>query len=176
MELERDIDKYVTQACQDLKCRFRSDYSEISTQNAFRQLYAEFRVSQYIRQHMEKYALIVALGSDFFFVKNFPIQSIKNINEETILLSDMNDAEGYTNGVYVGKPTPVIKVMSRFQNLSEYDQLQRDYERILLESVLKNNLNREVIDLPFCKKRANGVVYLGPKFPEHFKKSCLKSS
>lgn len=73
--------------------------SEISSFNALRQLYTEYRVGCYIERNKEKYDIVIATCSDNYFCNKLDINEIEEclINKNIIYISPMNDAGGYTN-------------------------------------------------------------------------------
>lgn len=161
------IDELVALRCRKHLCKLRyddePDYRHL-TKNAFRQMYAESAVARFLRARVHEYSVAVASGPDFAYIQDLP-PVIRADDANVIYLTTMNEGEGYTNGFYAGHPEAVAKVMCRFDEYEHYASIQRDYERTVMAAVQRHNLTRRVVDMPFCKVRANGNVWAGPGFP-----------
>lgn len=162
-------------------CRLRYDMEEHLphvTRNAFRQMYSENRVAHFLRRHAHEFRLAVVTGPDFCFVKDLPLRELIIMDDEKrdpIYIPAMQEGEGFTNGFYVGQPRIVANVMSRYDEYEHYAHFQRDYEMIVKAAVERHNITRKVIDMPFCKVRANGKVWTGSGFPLNELHKCEKS-
>ena len=77
------------------------------------------------------------------------------MNSDSIYTSQVNDAEGYTNGFYFGKPGQLSKILNRWD---DFENSNHDYEFALKKSFLKYNIHREATDIVFWKIRANGII------------------
>ena len=77
----------------------------------------------------------------------------------------MNDAEGITNGFYMGLPMDVARLMSTFDHYIHFAHLHRDYERLVKASMEYHKLERRLMEMPFCKVRASKKIHCNPRFP-----------
>jgi len=169
-DTQEHVDEIIREHCLRMpSCKLRYDdegaHGPGITLNAFRQMYSEDRVASYLLHHANDIDLVVVSGSDFYYVQDLSLIDASSANDASIYLTTMNEGEGFTNGFYMGKPVPVAKTMARFSDYKHYSHLQRDYERIVQAAVSHHGLERRVIDMPFCKIRANGVAWAGPNFP-----------
>ncbi len=179
------VDDLINQKCSSHPCKLRYDdegYPQL-TRNAFRQMYAENRVADFLAQHKDEFQLAVVTGPDYYYIEPLPpaeTLSAMTQNQDSdgvnashfVYLTNINDGEGYTNGFYLGRPSLVAKIMSRFNEYVNYAHIQRDYEKIVQAAVLRYGLFRQIIDMPFCKIRANGHVWYGKGFPMHKLSKC----
>lgn len=131
------------------------NYYPIQVINAVRQLYAESRVSDWLRRHKTDYDAVVVCGPDYFPVTSICIDDVKACmdNLDTVYTSDINDAQGYTNGFYIGHPEPIIKVMDRYKFIHEYMPCNKDYEYILKWAFEKHGIQRVVTYMRFFRIR-----------------------
>jgi hypothetical protein len=182
---QAQVDELINCKCSSQSCKLRYDdegYPQL-TRNAFRQMYAENRVAAFLSHHADEFQLAVVTGPDYYYIEHLPpaetvsamTQTHKSDNA-SVYLTNMNDGEGYTNGFYLGHPSRVAKVMSRFDEYEHYAHIQRDYEKIVQAAVLQHGLSRNIIDMPFCKIRANGHVWAGRGFPVHKLSKCSTAS
>lgn len=172
------VDDHVKKMCGTVSaCSFRYDAEENNptlTANAFRQLYSENQVALHASRHKKRYDVVVATCADNYFVQNISLVDVERAQSKSVLvlLTQLNEGEGYTNGFVIGGLKAFTAVMSRFDHYARYAHLKRDYERVLLEAVIQNNLLRQVTEMPFCKIRANKVVWAGPGFPPLLRPMC----
>ena len=167
------FDEIIQSRCSKLpSCRLRYDIAEGHpevTRNALQAMYAEAQVARHIRASGGVYDLVVAFTSDAQFVQDLPVQQPA---ENIILLTDLNEGEGYTNGFYMGAPSAVAAVMGRFDEYELYAMLERDYELVVKAAVDHHRLIRGTINMPFCKIRRSGQVWWGPNFPYAMVAKC----
>ena len=131
------------------------NYNPIQVLNAVRQLYAESRVSDWLRKHKTEYDAVVVCGPDYFPVTSICIDDVKACMDkhDTVYTTDINDGQGYTNGFYIGHPEPIIKVMDRYRFIHEYMPSNKDYEYILKWGFDKHNIERIVTYMRFFRIR-----------------------
>lgn len=153
---QRDIDAEIMKTYPKYWEVFSGEHSYADKKyclNALRQSYIEHRASMHIS---ESYERVIAISADFQVIHDIPIQDIIMKNE--IILSDMNHAHGYTNGLYIGTGSSVKKTMDHFYNLSGF--VFRDYEQIIKRNVENNGLNAVSKHIIFAKIRANRSVFI----------------
>ena len=123
-----DLDKIID----NKKCPWREDYTKISSSNALRQLYSEEQVGKFIKKNQDKYDLALVLGPDYYYSLKLNLKDLQNcLTQNCIYTSINNEAEGYTNGFYFGKPELVSKVAIRFSYFDTWQcKLKRDYEKL----------------------------------------------
>lgn len=138
----------------------RSDYTEGIVKNCLRQMYSEFRVGLFLEKNQAKYDIAIVCGPDFFIANKLDITEIESsyINN-TFYTTTTNDAQGYSNGFYFGKPSVLINPLKRMLTIEDYMPANRDYEYILQQSLEKNNITRTVSSIFFFKIRANKKVF-----------------
>ena len=140
--------------------KMRSDYTETSIRNALRQLYAENRVASFLIRNTAKYQAAVVCGSDLYLFKPINISHVEHAisNPTAIYTTTMNDAQGYTNGFYIGSLPPLIKILTRYRYIEYLLPDNKDYEYLLMKSFKLHNLERLVTDMPFAKIRSNKAL------------------
>lgn len=154
-----DTNEYV-ELSKKTDIKFRSDYPDFQIRNAVRQMYSEFRVGVFLENHPEIDIAIVC-GPDFFIANKLNLQDIYNLESEKniIYTTCMNDAQGYTNGFYIGKSLDLIKILKRFDKADIYLPTNTDYEHLLYKSFVENSISRKITNLVFFKIRANKDVF-----------------
>jgi len=159
-EYDQDLlDKQIRILKSNIKIKFRGDYNELTIQNALRQMYSEYRVGLFLERNINKYDIAIVCGPDYYIANPINIDDIKNSFEnENFYTTTVNDAQGYTNGFYIGKPNVLIKPLKRFNYLHEYLPTDKDYESLLKESIIDNNIERNITKLVFFKIRANKSI------------------
>ena len=167
------IDAHIAERCKSIKCKFRYTDEGLHhlTENAFRQLYAEWRVANMLRE--DKYDLAVVTSSDFFFVRKLNVADVIHAaasNDPFVFTTAMNDAGGYTNGFYFGRPGALKKILNRYMDFHRYPQYSTyaygDYEQVVKDSFSYHNISRGVTDIAFCKLRANEQFWVPPALQE----------
>jgi hypothetical protein len=138
----------------------RNDYKGEVVQNCLRQMYSEYRVGTFLEKNVNKYDVAIICGPDFYIANKLNITEIHdsylNSNFYTTIA---NDAQGYTNGFYFGKPKILIKPLKRFSYIQDFMPAHRDYEYILQQSIDNNKIIRNISSLMFFKIRANKNVF-----------------
>jgi len=135
-------------------CKMRKDYSQKSIQNSLRQMYSEYRVGCFLEKNIDKYNGAVVCGPDYYLLNELEPKDYFRL-DDTVYTTRVNDAQGYTNGFYLGKLQPLIKILKRYEEIESYLPTNKDYENVLLESFIKHNVKRQKINLLFLKIRAN---------------------
>jgi hypothetical protein len=153
--LQTNVDEIIAQKCKPA-CRFRSDYTTTTTQNAMRQLHSEEQVAKFLRK--SKYDLVVVAGPDYYFANKINIDHVNDslTCHNCVYTSQVNDAEGYTNGFYFGRPDKVIAILERFD---DFVNSNHDYEYTIKKSFVKHGIERKATDIVFWKIRANGKAH-----------------
>ena len=153
--LDHDIDIL----CNEIECKWRDDYGEQTSRNAIRQMYSEYRVGLFLDKHKHKYKFSLICGPDFYFANNINLNHLNDsIKSNYIYTSQVNDAEGYTNGFYFGKLELLIPLLKRYENIRNYLPSDHDYEFFVKKALDDNNIKREKTDIVFFKIRANKFV------------------
>jgi hypothetical protein len=141
-------------------CKFRDDYDEKITTNAMRQMYSENQVGLFLEKNIQNYQCAVVCGPDYYLLNKVNLDHIKlSINNESeIYTSIVNDAQGYTNGFYIGALKPMIKILKRYSILNLLLPVNKDYEYLLKKSFELNEINRLPTDMFFVKIRSNKKI------------------
>ena len=138
----------------NLKNQYLNHYKNTKTaQNCLRQLYCENKVAQFLKNTNYKKAIFIT--PDFYFFQKLNINSI-NFDNNSIYISNNNDACGYTNGFYIGNTNLLIKLMERY---NYFDKLIKDYEYGVKYACNINNIKRSVLNINFAKIRANKKIW-----------------
>ena len=138
----------------------RHDYTQATAINCFRQLYSEYKVGSFLEKNINNYDIAIVIGPDFYIANQINIDEIETsyINNQ-FYTTVANDAQGYTNGFYFGRPEVLIKPLKRLEEINKYLPTNRDYEYVLQLSVDKNNIVRNISSLLFFKIRANKKIF-----------------
>lgn len=151
-ELDKDIDIF----CKNISCKMRSDYDNTTIRNSIRQMYSEYRVGLFLEKHIDKYDTAIVCGPDYYLLNNININDVEqSIHNNNIYTTRVNDAEGYTNGFYIGNLRTIIKILKRYENITSFYPTNKDYEYLLKKSFEDNNIKRLVTNMLFFKIRAN---------------------
>jgi len=154
-------------------CRFKSDvYSDAQMHNALRQLHAEYRVGQHIQAHASAYDVAIVAGPDFYFAANVSAADVRAAarpdHARVVFTSDTNDGlrgTGITDGFYIGQPSALLPVLSRFVELPGLVAQARrpdDYEHALQRTFDKHSVVRKISPTLWFKVRADSrFVYQG---------------
>jgi len=138
----------------------RGDYGQGAVQNCLRQMYSEYRVGIFLEKNMDKYDIAIVCGPDFYIANKINVNEIENAyTNNNFYTTVANDAQGYTNGFYFGKPDILIKPLLRILYLEHFMPCHRDYEYILQQSIRANKIVRNVTSLNFFKIRANKDIF-----------------
>ena len=160
-ELQIDIDHAIDAKCGSnlSECGFRRrNYPPPTVRNAMRQMYSEMRVGQHLFGSNADVAVVC--GPDFYVANDI---SLAHINEAVSAGSDslafvytaqVNDAEGYTNGLYIGKPRAVADVTRH--RFSDYKSSPHDYEHHLKQQFVRYGVQHRSTDTVFFKLRSDG--------------------
>ena len=132
--------------------------------NALRQLYSENRVAHFLRAHVLDYDVAIVCGADIYPALTINLNDVRHAATllDGVYTTVVQDAEGYTNGFYIGHPLPMIRILRRWDELHSLAAISplahRDYERILKASFEMHHIRRHVTPMVFFKVRANGQV------------------
>ena len=175
--LQTKVDAEIDRICPGLACQTFDDYGArtLNIRNAFRQLHSEMRVAQFLRSNVSRgldvprYDVAIVLGPDFHFAMDVEVADVRRAAAErgAVFTTDMNDADGYTNGFYIGHPVPLARIMSRFYAHNKlmalelgqrYDgqRFPHNYEVLLRRAFVHHNIQRLRTSMVFFKIRANG--------------------
>jgi hypothetical protein len=119
----------------------------------------ESKVAEFLEENKDKYKYDVVANADYFYLNKFPLECLTNIGENPIgTCHHWENNDMCTDGFYIGYLTSVIKIMNRInyyymlvENYKNSEYL--NYERILNESIIYNNMSRLKIDIFFENKR-----------------------
>lgn len=139
-------------------CKMRNDYSNIEIINSVRQMYSEYKVGCFLEKNKDNYKGAVICGPDYYIVNNLDINTDYFSYDNTIYTTRVNDAQGITNGFYIGTINSLVPVLKRYENITEYLPTDKDYENILKRAFDKNNIICKKIDLLFVKIRSNKKI------------------
>ena len=149
---------------------------QLSSRNAFRQLYSEWRVGGFLQSpEGSKYDAAVVLGPDFHLALDIDVEAVcrsasladtvytTNINDG--MLSQLHRNLSITDGFYFGAPRALSSVLRRYDNLTAIRRMLRrvrstgplDYEAVLGGAFRKAGISRAVTPMVFFKIHANGV-------------------
>ena len=127
--------------------------------NAFRQLYIESIVASNINTN--SYSKCLAFTSDLFFIHDIPVSKIINSSFNEVIVSANYSGRGITNGLYLGCPHAIKKLLSHYHILNSIRQKRMyNYEYIIKLSAQHNNIVVNRIDFKFIKIRANNSFNL----------------
>ena len=168
-EKQTYVDKIIEQKCIN-GCKFRKDYNDITTKNAMRQLYCEYKVGNFIEQinNIKKYNLVFVCGPDYYISNKINIDDILDSYYNNFLYtSQVNNGNGITNGFYFGRITEMIKLLKRYE---DFESSNKDYEYTVLKAIKKNNIKHKFCKIIFFKVRANcKVEWQGSKNTNYIK-------
>ena len=135
------------------------NYKQI-VQNCLRQMYSEEMVGNFLEANKNKYDLSIVCGPDFYLIQPINIIELEDsfTKTDTIYTTDCNDGLGYTNGFYFGCLDPMIKVLKRFSILHELFPTKYDYEYLLKQGFVLNNITRCISSMEFIKIRNNKMI------------------
>ena len=148
---------------------WRADYKEETIRNALRMLFAEDRLSKYLASVHET-TLAVVYSADIVLnraIKPCDVQRAYR-NRHTVYLTANNDANGYTDGFYVGHVRAVSKVLSSLRHMHTYirrGMIHNDYEIILKSTFKETGVTRRTLSAfgfpfhDFIKVRASGEIF-----------------
>ena len=175
--LQTEVDAEIDRICPGLACQTFDDYGARThnIRNAFRQLHSEMRVARFLRSNVSRgldasrYDAAIFLGPDFHLAMDVDVAAVRRAAAErgAVFTTRMNDADGYTNGFYIGHPVPLARVMSRFYTHTKlmalelgqrYDgqRLPHNYEVLLRRAFVRHKIQRLTTSGVFFKIRANG--------------------
>jgi hypothetical protein len=177
--LQTEVDVEIDRICPGLACPtfddYTSKYRTLNIRNAFRQLHSEMRVARFLRSNVSrglypsKYDAAIVLGPDFHLALDLDVADVRRAAADrgVVFTSRMNDADGYTNGFYIGHPVPLARIMSRFYAHTKlmalevgqrYDgqRLPHNYEVLLRRAFVRHKIQRLTTSAVFFKIRANG--------------------
>jgi hypothetical protein len=166
---QSEIDILLENIKQKNNIRFMSTYPEQTTQNALRQLYSEYRVGLFLEQIKNNYDLAIIINSDLWIANNICIEHIDTCyRQNKIFISDVNPGYGLTNGFYFGNISMLILLLLRYQDIDKYFPCNYDYEYIVKQCILNNNIDYDLTNIVFFKIRANQIVHWQGFFRLHF--------
>lgn len=154
-EKQADVDVKIDTLCRKERCRFRADYKPVTVRNALRQLYSEKRVGDFLAEDNSDIAIVC--GPDFYIANDINTKHVRDaMTCNCVYTSQVNDAQGYTNGFYIGKPKNVARIMNRF---NEYKGSNKDYEYYVKRAFEMHRIKHKSTDIVFFKIRASGKVH-----------------
>lgn len=155
--IDNDINKEITS--KNINTRMRRDYDSYLVQNSLRQMYSENQVGLFLEKNKNKYKCAIVCGPDYFLLSNISIEDVKNsMNNNHVYTTRVNDAQGYTNGFYIGSLTPLTHILKRYSILEQLLPTENDYEYLLKKSFEIYNIQRIITDVLFLKIRSNKYI------------------
>ena len=123
------------------------------TKNAVRQLYEEWRVSRYLARSNAKYDAVVAVTADifpFYNISRGDVDAVK-ANEALVYGTRNTDANGFTNGFFLGSHSAMQKLLGRwdlgetlFPNAGDFEfQVRETFEKYGYRRVLFTGMPQE---------------------------------
>lgn len=154
--------------------KMRFDYSKECIQNAIRQMYSEEKVGIFLEKHKNDYKCAIVCNPDNYLINKINMEHIKNSinNNSNVYTTTVNDADGYTNGFYIGSLQPLIKILKRFSILEFLLPTDKNYEFLLKKSFEIYKINRLVTDTEYFKIRSNTFIARQGKM-KHYKYNSL---
>lgn len=168
--IDNEIREYINKY--NVNTKMRSDYTENTIKNSLRQMYSEEQVGIYIENNPNKYKCIIVCGPDYYLLNKLNIKYIDNIikGEKCVYTTNVNDAMGYTNGLYIGQPINITKILKRFSIVNKLLPTNKDYEYLLKHVFISNKIERQILDIDFVKIRANKKIsYQGRMIRDRYK-------
>lgn len=158
--IQSDVDKYIKDNYDERKLRMRHDYTREIIQNALRQMYSEYKVGTWLEKNKGTYDAAIVCGPDYFLLNKVNISDIVFAmnNPTTVFTTPVNVGQGYTNGFYIGTLDPLIKILKRFEKLNNILPINRDYEYLVKNAFVENNVTNKITNLFFFKIRNTGFI------------------
>jgi len=105
--------------CKTHFCNKMTAHGPKSRENALLQLYDEWRVGVWLREHRSEYDVAIAISSDIWLPENFPIDQILEAanKPKAVYTPNFRDFGGITNGIMFGHPEPIFSVLIRYEDL-----------------------------------------------------------
>jgi len=156
---QTDIDAKINEKIirDNIVIKMRCDYNESTIRNAMRQMFAEEQVGLFLEKNINNYKSAIVYNSDNYFLNKINLENIHNsisLNN-SVYTSDLHDAQGYTNGFYIGSLEPLIKILKRFSILEKLLPTNYDYEYLLKQCFYIHNITRVITKMDFIKIRSN---------------------
>jgi hypothetical protein len=152
---QADVDVIVDNKC--TPCEFRSDYTETAKRNAMRQLHTEFMVGTYVERVADQFDVVVVCTADARLARPLNMKHVREaVATATVFTSEVNNADGYTNGFYVGPPRALLPVLKRYL---DFESSNYDYEYTVKKAFDMHGIKHGATDMVFWKIRANGNVF-----------------
>ena len=139
-------------------CKMRRDYGEKEIRNALRQMYSEYRVGCFLEKNKDNYKGAIICGPDYYILNKLDLNTDYFSKNNTVYTTKVNDAQGITNGFYLGNIQSIIPILKRYNQITKYLPTNKDYENVLMMSFIKNNIICKKIDLLFVKIRSNRII------------------
>ena len=140
-----------------------------SVVNALRQLYSESRVGGWLRENLGRFDVAIACCPDLFFARHLnltdvliaagrhPDSAAAGGAERLVYTTNLNDEGGITNGFYIGSPSALAPLLSRYHNLSTLDA-RETYEKLLSDAFRQMRRRRRVTKMVFFKVCAHPYI------------------
>jgi hypothetical protein len=158
VNIDLKIKKLVSE--KNIICKMRRDYTPTWIINSIRQMYSEEKVGNFLKKNKHKYKCAIVCGPDYFLLNQIKIIDIQDSikNKNCVYTTRVNDAQGYTNGFYIGAPEPIIKITKRFSILDKLLPTDKDYEYLLKKTFEMKNVERKITETLFFKIRSSKEV------------------
>ena len=135
----------------------RKDYNKEMIKNAIRQMYSEEKVGIFLEKHINDYKCAIVCNPDIYLINEINLNHINDCihNNSIVYTTNVNDAQGYTNGFYIGSLIPLIKILKRFYILHYLLPTNKDYEYVLMKVFNLHKITRLITNTDFFKIRSN---------------------
>jgi hypothetical protein len=157
-----DIDEKINEKISkdNIIAKMRNDYCINTIRNAMRQMFLEEQVGLFLEKNIKNYKSAIVCNSDIYFLNKINLGTIRDsmILQNSVFTSSLNDAEGYTNGFYIGSLEPLIKILKRFSILEKLLPTNHDYEYLLKQCFDMQNVTRIITEIDFVKIRSNKKI------------------
>lgn len=152
---QAEVDMIVDTKC--ISSCFRSSYTEENTRNAMRQLHTEYMVGKYVESVADEFDVVVVCTADARLARPICMDHVREAAAGTrVFTSQVNNAEGYTNGFYVGPPRALLPILKRY---IDFEPLHHDYEYTVKRAFDMHKVKHGFTDMVFWKIRGNGEVF-----------------
>jgi len=161
--IDNEINETITE--KNIVCKMRYDYTNATIQNSLRQMYSEHQVGLFLEKNINNYKSAIICGPDYYLLNNVNIEDVKNsVNYDSVIYTTtVNDAQGYTNGFYIGALKPMVNILQRYSILHQLLPTDKDYEYLLKKSFEIYKIDRKITDMLFEKIRSNKTVTINCK-------------
>lgn len=160
---QEKLDTDIKELKKNINFKFRNNYAKKfpnRIQNAIRQMYSEYRVGSFLEKKCNNYDVSVVCGPDYYIANQINLDHVKkSIINNFVFFSQVNNAQGITNGFYFGKPKLLYPFLKRYEIMKKFFPNNKDYEYVLLMAVKHYKINIRYTNIVFFKIRASKNVW-----------------